>query len=61
MSSTATKAGKADEMDEAEAAPIFAKGMITDFITGNPVKETDKEKVADVVIWRDAVAFPTGE
>lgn len=35
--------------DQAESAPLLAEGMMTDFITGQPVKETEKEKVRQEV------------
>lgn len=35
--------------EQAGAAPLLAEGMITDFITGQPVKETEKEKVRQEV------------
>jgi type I restriction enzyme M protein len=45
MSKPGKKSDIAGENDQAEPAPLLAEGMITDFITGNPVKETEKEKV----------------
>ena len=41
---------KADKTDQAESAPLLAEGMMTDFITGHPVKETEKEKVRQEVV-----------
>jgi len=40
---------KTAQIDQAEAPPPLAEGMMTDFITGQPVKETEKEKVRQEV------------
>jgi type I restriction enzyme M protein len=46
MSATAKIVG---ETEPAESAPLLAEGMMTNFITGQPVKETEKEKVRQEV------------
>ena len=43
-------AKKSSEADQSESAPLLAEGMMTDFITTNPVKETEKEKVRQEVV-----------
>jgi type I restriction enzyme M protein len=40
---------KTAQGDQTEAPPPLAEGMMTDFITGQPVKETEKEKVRQEV------------
>ena len=37
------------QIDQTEAPPPLAEGMMTDFIAGQPVKETEKEKVRQEV------------
>src|ERR1035437_2445599 len=50
MRTTGKKAGKPVESESAESAPVLAEGMMTDFITGHPVKESEKEKVRQEVV-----------
>lgn len=50
MSAMGKTVVKASETDRGESAPLLAEGMITDFITGQPVKETEKEKVRQEVV-----------
>lgn len=40
---------KTAQIDQPEAPPPLAEGMMTDFITGQPIKETEKEKVRQEV------------
>ena len=47
MTATGKKTG---QIDHTEAPPPLAEGMMTDFITGQPVKETEKEKVRQEVV-----------
>ena len=47
MTATGKKTG---QIDHTEAPPPLAEGMITDFITDQPVKETEKEKVCQEVV-----------
>src|ERR1035441_9603483 len=47
MTATGKKTG---QIDHTEAPSPLAEGMMTDFITGQPVKETEKEKVRQEVV-----------
>jgi type I restriction enzyme M protein len=43
-------AKESEQLNQTHAAPHVSDGMITDFITGQPVKETEKEKVRQEVV-----------